>query len=312
MNSLIVCFNALAPVFVIIAAGYLTKRSGILREEEVGRINALCFKVFQPMMCFNNLYTSDLSSAFRPKLIAYCVTGSLVMFALSTLYGNRFVPDRRRRGVVIQGLYRTNYLILGIPLAANLVPDGDIGVVSVIAAIVLSIVNALAVVTLESCRGERTDARKVARGIVTNPIIIGSVLGILALLLRVKLPTFAETALRDMARICSPLMIFLLGAFFRFDGMRSQGRELAAVCLGRLVVFPALAVAGAALLGFRDIEFVAALLLFATPTAVASFTSAQQLGGDATLAGNIVLTTSLACSLTLFGWSVLFKSLGFF
>ena len=241
MNSLIVCFNALAPVFVIIAAGYLTKRSALLREEEVGRINTLCFKVFQPMMCFNNLYTSDLSSAFRPKLIAYCVTGSLVMFALSTLYGNRFVPDRRRRGVVIQGLYRTNYLILGIPLAANLVPDGDIGVVSVIAAIVLSIVNALAVVTLESCRGERTDARKVARGIVTNPIIIGSVLGILALLLRVKLPTFAETALRDMARICSPLMIFLLGAFFRFDGMRSQGRELAAVCLGRLVVFPALA-----------------------------------------------------------------------
>ena len=75
MNSLIVCFNALAPVFIIIAAGYAAKRVGIIREEEVARINALCFKVFQPMMCFNNLYTSDLSSAFRPKLIAFGVIG---------------------------------------------------------------------------------------------------------------------------------------------------------------------------------------------------------------------------------------------
>ena len=312
MNSLIVCFNALAPVFIIIAAGYLTKRSGILREDEVGRINALCFRIFQPMLCFQNLYTSDLASAFRPRLIAFCVSGSLVMFALSTLFGSRFVPDRRRRGVVIQGLYRTNYLILGVPLAANLVPDGDIGVVSVVAAITLSMVNALAVVTLESCRGERADARKVIGGILTNPIIIGSALGILALVTHLKLPAAAETAVRDMARICSPMMIFLLGAFFRFDGMRTQGRELAWVCLGRLVVFPALAVAAAALLGFRDIEFVSAMLLFATPTAVASFTTAQQLGGDASLAGNIVLVTSIGCSVTLFGWSVLFKALGFF
>ena len=312
MNSLIVCFNALAPVFIIIAAGYVTKLSGIIREEEVGRINALCFKVFQPMMCFNNLYTSNLASAFRPRLIAFGVVGVFIMFALSTLFGQRFVADRRKRGVVIQGLYRTNFLILGVPLAANLAPEGDIGVVSVLAAILLSFTNAMAIVTLEACRGERADARKVAKGIATNPIIISSVLGILALVLGVKLPTAVETAVRDMARICSPLMIFLLGAFFRFDGVRGQGRELTAVCIGRLVLFPGAAVLAAALLGFRDIEFVAAMLFFATPTAVASFTTAQQLDGDAALAGNIVLSTSLVCSLTLFGWSVLFKSLGFF
>ena len=312
MNSLIVCFNALAPVFIIIAAGYAAKRVGIIREEEVARINALCFKVFQALMCFNNLYTSNLSSAFRPKLIAFGVIGMLAMVLLGTLYGNRFVADRARRGVVIQGLYRTNFLILGIPLAANLAPDGDIGVVSVLAAIVLSLSNALSIVTLETCRGERADPRKVAKSIATNPIIVSSVLGILTLVLHIKLPYVIEAAVRDMARICSPLMIFLLGAFFRFDGMRGQGRELAAVCIGRLIVFPGIAVACAALLGFRDIEFVAAMLLFATPTAVASFTTAQQLGGDASLAGNIVLSTSLLCSLTLFGWSVLFKSLGFF
>ena len=118
--------------------------------------------------------------------------------------------------------------------------------------------------------------------------------------------------MRDVARTASPLMLFLLGAFFRFGNVRSHLKDLIATVLGRLVIFPAIFLTLAVLLGFRGIEFVSLLTVFSSSTAVASFTMAQQMGGDAELAGDIVVWTSLLCSLTLFGWSLLFKSLGMF
>ena len=113
-----------------------------------------------------------------------------------------------------------------------------------------------------------------------------------------------------MSAATSPVLLFLLGAFFQFKGMRSHWRELAAVCTGRLVLFPALFLSLAAALGFRGVDLVSLLGVFASSTAITSFTMAQQMGGDAELAGDIVVSTSALCSFTLFGWSLLFKLTG--
>ena len=312
MNSLQICLKAILPIFLITAAGYAAKRGGLIREEEVSRFNALAFKVFLPVMCFYNVYTSELSSALRPGLMLFTALAILGVYALSFLYAHVFVKERNKRGVVIQGLYRSNYVILGLPLAAGLTQDGDIGVAAVMGAIVVPIFNVLAVITLELYNGTKPDWRKLLKNIATNGLIIGNVLGILALLLKLKLPSPVEIALRDMSRVASPLMLFLLGAFFRFGGMLSHWKDLVAVCLGRLVLIPALVLSLAVALGFRGVELITLLAVFASSTAVSSFTMAQQLGGDAPLAGDIVVATSALASFGLFGWSFLFKMLNFF
>lgn len=312
MESLQICITAILPIFLIMAVGYLAKRSGLIRETEVPRMNAVAFKVFMPVMCFYNVYTSDLSSAVRPGLIAFTVPAILAVYGLSLGYALLFVPERGRRSVVIQGLYRSNYAILGLPLAAGLAQDGDIGVAAVLGAIVVPLFNVLAVITLEVYNGTKTDKRKLLLEIVKNPLILGSAAGLLFLLTGLRLPSPLESAARDMARAASPLMLFLLGAFFHFDGIGRHRGELAAVCLGRLVLIPALVLGVAAALGFRGVELITLLAVFASSTAVSSFTMAQQLGGDASLAGDIVVCTSALASLTLFGWSFLLKLLNFF
>ncbi len=312
MNGLLVCLNAIVPVFFIIAVGYLAKRAGIIKVTEVSRMNAVAFRVFMLAMCFYNVYNSDLSSAIRPKLMLFAVAGVAIMYGCSWLYGTLFVKDRPSRGVVIQGLYRSNYLILGLPIAAGLAGGVDLGAVAVLGAVVVPMFNILAVITLEVYAGEKPQIGKLLKDIAKNPLIVGSVLGLVFLLLGVRLPQMFEIGVRDLSRVASPLMLFLLGAFFRFDGVGPYRKELVAVCLGRLVIFPAIALTLALLLGFRGVEFVALLALFASPTAVASFTMAQQMGGNAELAGNIVVMTSLLCSLSFFCWSLLFKTLGVF
>ena len=312
MNSFTVCLQAILPVFLIIGAGYLSKRAGIIREEGISKMNAVTFKVFMSVMCFFNIYNSDLSQSMRPMLLIYALIAILVLFGLSCLYAVRFVPDRRDRGVVIQGLYRSNFLIIGLPVAAALVPDADPGVISVLSGVSVPLFNLLAVTVLDFYSGREIKPGKMVLDILKNPLIIGCALGIAALLLGLHFPAPIHTALRDMSRVASPLMLFLLGAFFRFDRVSSKPKELIAVLLGRLIVMPALGLLPAVLLGFRGIELASLMVLFGSSTAVASFTMAQQMGGDGALAGNIVVFTSVGCSFTLFAWSMLFKTLGMF
>ena len=196
--------------------------------------------------------------------------------------------------------------------ATALLGADQLGTISIMIAIVVPIFNMLAIIVLEVFRGQRPKPLHVLGQIVKNPLVIASALGILTLAAGIRLPHILEQTIQNVSAIASPLQLFLLGAFFQFSGIRRYVRELTAVVAAKLIVFPALFLGLGALLGFRDAAFVSLLGVFASPTAVNSFTMAQQMGGDAALAGNIVVWTGALCTFTLFGWSLLFKTLGMF
>ena len=310
MDSFLLCLNAIVPIFLIIAAGYLAKRAGIVRVEEIPRMNAMAFKCFMPVMCFYNVYHSNLTSSVRPALFVYTFAAILLTFFASLLYAVKRVSVRERRSVVVQGLYRSNFLIVGVAFVSGLMGEDGLGAVSVMGALVAPMFNVLAVILLESYNGHKPSVRKLAVDIAKNPLIIGSLAGLVCLVLGVVLPAPLETATRDMSRAASPLLLFLLGAFFHFGDAKEHMRELVAVTVGRLVVIPAVTLSVAVALGFRGSDLATLLAVFAASTAVASFTMAEQMGGDAKLAGNIVVVTSAFASFTLFAWSLLFKLLG--
>ena len=165
---------------------------------------------------------------------------------------------------------------------------------------------------LEVFRGQKPKPLHILGQIAKNPLVIASVLGVLALAANIRLPYILEKTVQSVSGIASPLQLFLLGAFFQFSGLRRYARELTAVVAAKLIVFPGLFLGLGALLGFRDAAFVSLLGVFASPTAVNSFTMAQQMGGDAELAGDTVVVTSAVSMLTMFLWVFLFKSLGMF
>ena len=217
-----------------------------------------------------------------------------------------------RRGVLIQGMFRSNYVIMGIPVATALLGADQLGTVSILIAVIVPLFNMLAVVVLEVFRGQKPKPLHILGQIAKNPLVIGSVLGILTLVAGIRLPHILEQTIQSVSAIASPLQLFLLGAFFQFSGLKTYHRELVTVSIAKLIVSPGLFLGLGALLGFRGVAFVSLIGIFASPTAVNSFTMAQQMGGDAELAGDIVVTTSAASILTMFFWIFLFKSLGMF
>ena len=312
MENLMISANAVLPMCLIMALGYGTRRLGWIRREEISAINKIAFRIFLPCLLYYNVYCSDLSGSFDPLLMAYAVGSVLLTFGLSLGYTLLTEKLPERRGVMIQGMFRSNYVIMGIPVATALLGADQLGTVSILIAVVVPLFNMLSVVVLEVFRGQKPKPLHILGQIAKNPLVIGSVLGILTLAAGIRLPHILEQTIQNISAIASPLQLFLLGAFFQFSGLKTYRRELVTVSAAKLIVAPGLFLGLGALLGFRGVAFVSLIGVFASPTAVNSFTMAQQMGGDAELAGDIVVTTSAVSILTMFLWIFLFKSLGVF
>lgn len=316
MENLMISANAVLPMCLVMALGYGTRRLGWLRREEISTINKIAFRIFLPCLLYYNIYCSDycsdLSGSFDPLLMTYAVGGVLLTFGLALGYTLLTEKLPERRGVLIQGMFRSNYVIMGIPVATALLGADQLGTVSILIAVIVPLFNMLAVVVLEVFRGQKPKPLHILGQIAKNPLVIGSVLGILTLVAGIRLPHILEQTIQSVSAIASPLQLFLLGAFFQFSGLKTYRRELVTVSIAKLIVSPGLFLGLGALLGFRGVAFVSLIGIFASPTAVNSFTMAQQMGGAAELAGDIVVTTSAASILTMFLWIFLFKSLGMF
>ena len=151
---------------------------------------------------------------------------------------------------------------------------------------------------------------KILLGIAKNPLIISSLLGLLALISGIRFPTPVEKAISDLAGIATPFALFLLGGAMEFSKVSANLRALTIGVVGKLIVMPLIFITAAALCGFRGIELVSMMVLFMAPSAVSSYTMAQQMDADGELAGQQVVFTTAFSIFTIFLIILLTKSLG--
>ena len=311
MGNFQICLDATAPLLLYLAAGYLACRLKQIDSQDVSRFNSVVFNFFLTVNQFKSIYFSDLSTAVRPGLILFSVLGVLTSCGIGLALSSKLLP-REQRGVMTQGIFRSNFVLIGLYIAETLVPDGSVGSVAVLGAIVIPLFNVLAVVVLSLYGGGRVSFRSIFIKVLKNPLILSTAAGLLCLWLRVPLPRFVQTAVRQMAAVSTPMMLFLLGAFFRFDALSRYRKQVVLGASMKLLVMPAIFLTLGYCLGFRGMEFAALLGVFATSTAVSSFAMTRQLGGDVELSGALIVVTSTLCPFTLFLWCFLFKSLGAF
>lgn len=310
MENLILSFNVVLPLFLSIALGYFLRCVHMLDEATQKSLNKLCFKVFLPIYVFNNIYTTDMAVAFNPGLTALAVGGILGVFIFLMIFIPRIEPDNAKRGVMIQAIFRSNFVLFGLPVAVSLCGEENIGPTSLLIGFVVPMFNILAVVCLETFRGGKPDVKKMLKGIAVNPLIIASVLGIVMNLAHVPLPSGVHKSITDLGKIATPLSLVALGGGFQFSRIQGYARQLIICVSGKLVISPLLMVALAAVLGFRGEMLVPVLALFGSPIAVSSYTMAEQMEGDGTLAASLVVLTTALSILTMFLFIFGLKQLG--
>lgn len=311
MDNLILSFSVVFPLFVMMVLGYFLKIVKVFNTQTLQQLNTSIFKVFLPILIFYNVYTSEISDIFNPKLIAYSIISILVVFFIALIFIPLIEKDNKKRGVLIQGIYRSNFVIFGIPLSVSLYNEQIQGTTAVLIAFIIPLFNLLAVVSLELFRGEKPDIKKIIIGIITNPLIISSAIGFLFLFSELKIPEFAETTIRDISRIATPLSLIALGGSIDFKKVKGNIHQLIIGIVGKLVFTPAFILSVGVLLGFRNAELSILLALAASPVAVSSYTMAYQMEGDDDLAAQLLMFGTALCVITVFLWIFLFKQLGF-
>lgn len=310
MDNLVLAFNVVLPLFLMMALGYFIKRIKLVDDQALSSMNNVVFRVFLPILLFYNVATTDLTTAFNGKLIAIAMAFVVAEFVLCMIVVPLIEKDNSRRGVLIQGIMRSNFVIFGLPVLTSLYGDqGNIGAVSLVIAVVVPMFNAFSVIALEMYRGAKLNFLKILKSVATNPFIISSALGLLLLALGWKLPTVLDSTIGSLAKVGTPLALVILGAEFDFGSVKGRLKPLIIGVSGRLVVMPLIFLTIAVLLGFRGEELIALMVMLAAPPAVSSFTMAQQMDGDSELAGGLVVFGSLFAVLTIFLWIFVLKSM---
>lgn len=308
MQNLVIAFNAVLPVMLCIMLGYFLARIGMIREELRKGLNALCFKVFLPLYLFRSVYETNVSDAFNPGLMIFCCLGMIAWFAALMFLIPRMEKEDPRRGVLIQGMFRSNFALFGLPMAETLCGAENMGPTNLLIGVCVPLVNVLAVIALETFRGGKPNVKKMLLGIAKNPLIIASLLGLFFNLLGIPLYVDLKKTITSLGNVATPLSMVALGASFSFASARIYRHQLLLGVAGKLAICPLMMVTLGALLGFRAETLVPILIYFGAPTAVSSFPMAQQMDGDGELAASLVVFTSALSIVTIFLWVFALKS----
>lgn len=294
------------------AIGYITRRAGLITEEEVRRFNHLIFIAFFPPLMFDNIYSADISEAFDGKVILFAVAFILGIYLVSIPLVKSIESNPKTIGAMVQAIYRSNFVLMGLPIAMNVYGKGNVSVTATLIMVIVPLYNVIAVFTLEYFRGGKPSVPHMLKKVAQNPIIIGAVVAIVFLAFGIKVPDTAMKVVSGMSDATTPIALVLLGASFTVESVSRGKRNLIITIAARLIIVPAIGLTIATLIGIRGVAFVSLIAMMAAPPAVSSFTMAQAMDSDGELAGNaVIFATPLSC-ITLFLWLFLFKNLGLF
>ncbi len=310
-ESFLVAFNAVAPFLVLLGIGFAAVRLKFTDRPFMNRLNALNYKLFFPFLMFNNVYGAKPENMPSLKLILTGVLSVSLLVVVLVLVVPKIIKENPRRGVVIQGIFRSNFIIYGIPLTTYVFGEEKSSICGMMILIMVSLFNIAGVIVLEMFReGGKIRPKQLLLGIVKNPLLQGCVAGLLFYLLRIRLPEFIASPVSSVAGLATTLALIVLGANLKFDELKQNSRTVAAVLVIRLLLLPAVMLVFAYLIGLRGVELFLVLIIFGTPVATSSYPMAVNMGGDGPLAGQLVFVSTVASLATIFAFIFTMSRLG--
>lgn len=312
LQNFIICVNAVIPSAIYLIIGILLKTSGVVSDEDVKKFTHVVFVTLYPFIMFDNLYGKNIGENFDLLLVVYCVAFTCLQIAITWFTVSRLVKEDRNKGTMIQSAFRSNIILMGLPVGINLFGKGNVTQVALVILFVVPIYNVMSVVVLERFRGGKADLVRTAKNVLKNPIILGAIAAGIVMLIGIRLPGPIEQTVSTLSDCTAPIAMILLGAALNLKGFSSDRKKIA-FCVGsKIMIWPALGIAGAVFLGMRDVALIAVLLMLATPTALASYAMAESMGGNGRLAGETVVISTIGACFTMPVWLFILKTAGMF
>lgn len=313
MDSLIYSLNATVPVFLVMALGYLLRRRGLLNENFVTVSNRFNYKLTLPVLLYCDMASAHVREEFQPRLVLFCAGVTTLMFLGVWLVAKLTLKDKAMVGAFTQASYRCSVAILGVAFITNIYGDAGMAPQMILGAVPLFNIYAVVVLTFENGQGDGVgrNLANAAKGVATNPILIGLFLGLLTSLLGVELPTIAQKTLSTVGALATPQALICIGAGFEGKQAIAKLKPTLGAAFLKLIALPAVFLPLAAAVGFRGQALMVILVMLGAPTTPSSYVLAKSMGGDEVLTSSAVVATTLLSAFTLTFWIFLYRQLGY-
>ena len=310
MENFLFAANGVVPVFLVMLIGMFLKYKNVLKDEFYSGASRFVFLIATPALLFVDTATVNFKETFDFKFIV-SVLGSLVLFILILwILVPIFVKDRVKVGAIIHCGYRSNFAILGLPLLKNVLDPVGVAKAEIVLAMGVPLFNVIAVICLAYWSQSQKDFKKVIKNIVTNPLIIGALSGLLFSVLKIPVPQMIGKSITYVGNTALGLGLIVLGASFDIKKFVGSIKQTMLASLVKVVISPVFGLLIIGLLGYRGAELIITLVFMGSSTAINSFVMAKEMGSDTDLTSGIVVCTTGISVITLFLGLYLLKTFG--
>ena len=290
----------------------LFRKLGWMDEVFAAKMNKFVFLVPLPVLLFEQLATVDFSEVWDIKFILFCFVVTAISITISTLISLLW-KDRSIKGEFIQATYRSSAALLGIAFIQNIYGTAGMAPLMIIGSVPLY--NIMAVVVLSVFKPgnnsfDKALVKKTLKGIATNPIIIGIVVGFVWSALKLPMPLILHKTVSSIGATATPMGLMSMGATFEMKKATSKMKPTLVAVFMKLVGFCVVFLPMAALLGFRNEEMIAILVMLGSATTVSCFVMARNMGHEGTLSSGVIMMTTLLSAFTLTMWLDVLRSFG--
>jgi predicted permease len=312
-ENLIFSLNATIPIFLMMVFGWFIRKVGLLDDHSVQQTNNFVFKALLPALLFMDLSTADFRAVWDTKFVVFCFLATLCSIIISALF-SLLHKDKHERGEIIQASYRSSAAILGIAFVKNIYGEATMAALMIAATVPLYNIIAVTVLSITAPRdGNKVDKRAIAlktiKDVVTNPIILGIVVGMLWSIIGIPQPVILSKSVSYLGNMAAPLSLIALGASFKVQDAKGKMPVTFAITFMKLIFFCVLFLPLAVKLGFRDEKLIAILVMLGSATTGSCFVMAKSMKHSGVITACSVMVTTLMSAFTLTLWLSILKTL---
>lgn len=308
LSSFYAGLNAMAPLAVELLMGYLLMRFKVFKKADFATLNKFAFSFLLPFLFFNTMRNADFAAEvnFFELMVYIALTALSIVFGW--FYGAKLVKEPNMKAPAMQAMFRTNCTIFALPIAKVLFDSSELTTMILYMALVIPFLNLLSVILLAAYgddNGTKTKvtAKDLLRTIITSPVILGTIVGIIWNPIQHYLfafPACINSVFTTLGSMSTVLLLIAVGGTINLENMKNYGKEVAKFTPLAMVVKPLVSCLIMMALGFTGTPLVLGVLIMGTPAPVATVGMAVAQKRDGVYAGLLVSVCSLISVLTLF------------
>lgn len=300
IDQLLFSASITGPICLMLLLGVVLKRFGLINDDFIDGASKLVFQVTLPALLFLSIVKSEHDFSASAELITFGIIANILFFLFTSYSTKKRFSDPGDQGVIIQGGFRANTAIIALAYVANAYGDTGVALAAVYVAPMTVLYNILAIIALTP-KGNQTGMQAwglIIKTITRNPLVIAIMTGFAFTALTIPVPDMVLDAGQYFANMTLPLALLCTGGTLNMRSLKDDQASTWFSTSYRLILAPLLITGAALLVGFRGLPLGIIFFMSGAPTAAASYVMARAMGGNASLAANIIALTTIGSLLS--------------